>query len=87
MFRRKNTNDICNLITKDKAKLLEIGCGPGNITKYLLSKRTDFNIFGIDTSGFVRLFFKEELLPGTPFNPVDRHDNSNMNRAISVEQT
>lgn len=39
---------ICNLITKDKAKLLEIGCGPGNITKYLLSKRTDFNIFGID---------------------------------------
>ena len=39
---------ICNLITKDKAKLLEIGCGPGNITKYLLSKRPDFNIFGID---------------------------------------
>jgi trans-aconitate methyltransferase len=39
---------ICNLITKDNAKLLEIGCGPGNITKYLLSKRPDFNIFGID---------------------------------------
>lgn len=39
---------ICDLITKDKAKLLEIGCGPGNITKYLLSKRPDFNIFGID---------------------------------------
>lgn len=41
-------DSICNLITKDKAKLLEIGCGPGNITKYLLSKRPDFNIFGID---------------------------------------
>ena len=39
---------FCNLITKDKAKLLEIGCGPGNITKYLLSRRPDFNIFGID---------------------------------------
>jgi 2-polyprenyl-3-methyl-5-hydroxy-6-metoxy-1,4-benzoquinol methylase len=39
---------ICNLITKRNAKLLEIGCGPGNITKYLLSKRPDFNIFGID---------------------------------------
>ncbi len=39
---------ICNSITKDKAKLLEIGCGPGNITKYLLSKRPDFDIFGID---------------------------------------
>ena len=39
---------ICNSISKDKAKLLEIGCGPGNITKYLLSERPDFDIFGID---------------------------------------
>lgn len=39
---------ICNAVTKQKAKLLDIGCGPGNITKYLLSKRPDFDIFGID---------------------------------------
>jgi 2-polyprenyl-3-methyl-5-hydroxy-6-metoxy-1,4-benzoquinol methylase len=39
---------ICNSIDKREAKLLEIGCGPGNITKYILSKRPDFNIFGID---------------------------------------
>lgn len=39
---------VCNSIDKPKAKLLEIGCGPGNITKYLLSKRPDFDIFGID---------------------------------------
>lgn len=39
---------ICNSITKPNAKLLEIGCGPGNITKYLLSKRPDFDLFGID---------------------------------------
>jgi 2-polyprenyl-3-methyl-5-hydroxy-6-metoxy-1,4-benzoquinol methylase len=39
---------ICNAVTKPKAKLLDIGCGPGNITKYLLSKRPDFDIFGID---------------------------------------
>jgi trans-aconitate methyltransferase len=39
---------ICNSIIKEKAKILEIGCGPGNITKYLLSKRPDFNIYGID---------------------------------------
>ena len=39
---------ICNAITKGNAKLLEIGCGPGNITKYLLSERPDFDIFGID---------------------------------------
>lgn len=39
---------ICSSINEPKAKLLEIGCGPGNITKYLLSKRPDFDIFGID---------------------------------------
>lgn len=39
---------ICNSITRHNPKVLEIGCGPGNITKYLLSKRPDFEIFGID---------------------------------------
>lgn len=49
-------NYICNSIDKPKAKLLEIGCGPGNITKYLLSKRPDFNIFGIDiASNMIKL--------------------------------
>jgi len=41
---------VCGSVSKDKAALLEIGCGPGNITKYLLNKRPDFNIFGIDIS-------------------------------------
>ena len=41
---------ICNSLSKPNSTILEIGCGPGNITKYLLSKRTDFNIFGIDIS-------------------------------------
>jgi len=39
---------FCNLIKKEKASILEIGCGPGNITKYLLNKRPDFKLFGID---------------------------------------
>ncbi len=41
---------VCNAISKCNAKILEIGCGPGNITKYLLAKRADFDIFGIDIS-------------------------------------
>ncbi len=39
---------ICNSIDNPNAKLLEIGCGPGNITKYLIAKRPDFDLFGID---------------------------------------
>jgi predicted TPR repeat methyltransferase len=41
---------ICKCVTKKKAKLLDVGCGPGNITKYLLSQRPDFDILGIDVA-------------------------------------
>jgi 2-polyprenyl-3-methyl-5-hydroxy-6-metoxy-1,4-benzoquinol methylase len=39
---------MCNSINKTNAKILEIGCGPGNVTKYLLTKRPDFDILAID---------------------------------------
>lgn len=39
---------ICSSLEKSNSKIFEIGCGPGNISKYLLSKRPDFDIFGVD---------------------------------------
>lgn len=39
---------FCEAIEKSNPKILEIGCGPGNITKYMLSKRPDFDLEGID---------------------------------------
>ncbi|KAA5533695.1 class I SAM-dependent methyltransferase [Taibaiella lutea] len=39
---------FCDNIPKPNAEILELACGPGNITKYLLSKRPDFNILGTD---------------------------------------
>ena len=41
---------FCDQLNIENAKILEIGCGPGNITKYLLNKRPDFRIEGIDIS-------------------------------------
>lgn len=41
-------NFFCNAIEINNAKILEIGCGPGNISKYLIKKRPDFKILGID---------------------------------------
>ncbi len=39
---------FCKLIKTKSASILEIGCGPGNISKYLLNKRPDFKLLGID---------------------------------------
>ena len=39
---------FCNSIKKEKPEILELACGPGNITKYLLAKRPDFKILGSD---------------------------------------
>ena len=41
---------FCKNIPKENANILEIACGPGNITKYLLKKRQGFRILGIDLS-------------------------------------
>lgn len=38
------------IVKKEKAKVLDIGCGPGNIIRYLLSKRADLEILGVDIS-------------------------------------
>lgn len=39
---------FCKKIEVQNAKVLEIACGPGNITQYLLKKRPDLKILGID---------------------------------------
>lgn len=41
---------FCHHIEKQNAEILELACGPGNITKYLLNKRPGFKIRGIDLS-------------------------------------
>lgn len=39
---------FCKSIQKENATVLELACGPGNITKYLLEKRPDLKILGTD---------------------------------------
>jgi trans-aconitate methyltransferase len=39
---------FCKSIESENPEILEIGCGPGNITRYLLDKRPDFKIHATD---------------------------------------
>ncbi|MDX1544498.1 MAG: methyltransferase domain-containing protein [Christiangramia sp.] len=44
-----NSLDLfCEYLSSKQTEILEIGCGPGNLTKYLLSLRPDLEILGID---------------------------------------
>jgi ubiquinone/menaquinone biosynthesis C-methylase UbiE len=43
-------NKFCQHIAKPNAKILDVACGPGNITKFLLDKKPEFQILGIDLS-------------------------------------
>ncbi len=45
----QDTYDLfCQKINNEHARILEIGCGPGNITKYLLAKHPTYQIHAID---------------------------------------
>jgi 2-polyprenyl-3-methyl-5-hydroxy-6-metoxy-1,4-benzoquinol methylase len=39
---------ICDNIKAEQAAILDLGCGPGNITRYLLNKRPGYHITGVD---------------------------------------
>lgn len=41
---------FCELLINDSNSIFEIGCGPGNISKYVLSKNKTIEYFGIDVS-------------------------------------
>lgn len=39
---------FCDAVKTTNAAILELACGPGNITRYLLNRRPDFKITGTD---------------------------------------
>jgi 2-polyprenyl-3-methyl-5-hydroxy-6-metoxy-1,4-benzoquinol methylase len=41
-------NVFCAALKNENASILELACGPGNITKYLLNQHPDYNILGTD---------------------------------------
>jgi ubiquinone/menaquinone biosynthesis C-methylase UbiE len=55
---------------ENKAAVLELACGPGNVTKYILNKRPDLNILGTDLAPNM-LELARENNPGAVFTEMD----------------
>lgn len=67
---------FCNKIVKENATILDLACGPGNITKYLLNKRIDFKILGTDLAPNMIELAKINN-PNTQFELMDFRDITN----------
>ena len=68
---------FCNNIGNDKASVLDIACGPGNITRYVLSQKPGFEILGIDISPAM-LALAAANNPTATFREMDCRDISEL---------
>ncbi|MCL9804395.1 class I SAM-dependent methyltransferase [Flavobacterium amniphilum] len=68
-------------IKKQNAEVLELACGPGNITKYLLQKRPDFQVLGTDLApNMIELAQKNN--PSADFQLLDCRDFVKLGRTF-----
>lgn len=74
-----DTYDLfCSEIKASRPKVLEIGCGPGNITSYLLKKHPDYQITGIDVAPAMIELAKENN-PSAAFKVMDCRELDQLN--------
>lgn len=64
---------FCSAIKKQNAEVLELACGPGNITNYLLQKRPDLKILGTDLAPRM-LELAKEMNPTVQFQLLDSRE-------------
>lgn len=66
---------FCKLIKNKQPKILELGCGPGNITKHILKMLPDAELMAVDVSENMLSLAKQNN-PGATFLKLDiRHIN------------
>ncbi len=63
-------NVFCNLITKEDSKILDLACGPGNISRFLLKQKPGLVIRGIDLAPNMVLLAQRNN-PGATYTVMD----------------
>ncbi|MFM9986735.1 MAG: class I SAM-dependent methyltransferase [Flavobacteriales bacterium] len=71
-------NLFCSLIPKEQSSVLEIGCGPGNVTRYLMDHRPDLKITGLDVAPTM-IDYARKMVPEAQFDVLDIRDLHLMN--------
>jgi len=70
---------FCSGLSTSNAEVLELACGPGNITKYLLSQMPELSILATDLSPAM-LELAESNNPGATFEILDCRSVLELNR-------
>lgn len=77
----KTYNRFCETLSSGHATLLEIGCGPGNITNYILSKMPGCHITGIDVAPNM-IVLAQKNNPAASFKVMDCRQIDELERAF-----
>lgn len=78
---RESFNFFCDHLQIKDPEILELACGPGNITQYLLQKRPDLKILGIDLAPNMIELAKINN-PGCQFEVRDGRDLSFLDKKL-----
>lgn len=76
-------DEFCRVIANNDARILEMGCGPGNITKYLLDKHPDYSILATDTAPSMIELGKINV-PKAEFQLLDVRDVVSLNQKFDA---
>lgn len=74
---------FCKLIVKNNAELLDVACGPGNISRYLIKQKPDLKISGIDLApGMIALARANN--PLADFKIMDCRNINSLNKTFDA---
>lgn len=68
---------LSTLLCKPNAAVLDIGCGPGNIARYVLTHRPDFRLLGVDIAPQM-IALAQKNNPGATFRVMDSRNISQL---------
>ncbi|WP_379965655.1 class I SAM-dependent methyltransferase [Epilithonimonas sp. UC225_85] len=74
---------FCNEIKNSVPAILDIGCGPGNISKYILNKIENADILGIDYSEKMIQLAKKNV-PKARFEEMDCREINQINKKFDA---